>query len=339
MPKHPKRLYKLGELLTNKCHQRETQVKQLRREWDKSVWFRCGSDEERKEELNECNETIHNIYMVNETIMPYMIYTPATMTTLSTDLLFAMRDVTVYSKLTNFLSLASAQTGSLLEVMFPSWMQGQIIRMAGLPSANQFTAAILVSCGPTILQVSMGVHSSELFGLNAITFEQSYKARQWLRGHWCFMDVHTRMNLDVAPLVDTRMWWKFVRRYMRSTFGFGLTHRKQDNVYLLVANDVWKLHSIDVAQVGLAHRLRTQQQLSQGVESYIDVPLQYNGRPYGVLPVRVCQCTSCPISRGATSCVRQNGSEWLCCRSDPEIGLNVAHRQHAVPVDTGYLDE
>jgi hypothetical protein len=131
---------------------------------------------------------------------------------------------------------------------------------------------------------------------------------------------------------------------MRTTFGFGIekkTHSKgvPTTGHKLVANGFWKVHKIDVVQVGLAHRLRTSTGEDAPHNSVYSMPIMHNDRPYGVLAECMRKCFRCPTSRSATKCVRQNGTEWLCSHPDPSLGdASRCHRDYHRSIDTGYLD-
>jgi hypothetical protein len=229
--------------------------------------------------------------------------------------------------------------------MFPSWRQGQISSTFGT-STKQVAAAILIACGPP-LEVHLGVgaqHAEGFFSLQTVTCDQQQKAQAWITTHWNKKNNHIKHRDKWGasmPLFDTVEWWRFVGGFMRDKFAFGIekkAHRKGKPVkHKLVANGFWKTHGVDVLQVGLSHRVRTQRQLKEEAATFLDVPLMHNGRSYGVLQERVRKCFRCPTSRPATRCVRQNGSEWLC--SSPDTGVaSTCHRDYYTPIDTGYLD-
>jgi hypothetical protein len=280
-------------------------------------------------------------------IMPYMVGNgPSTGSggqVLTNDLLFDLYKKDTYIKLDNFLEMMSCTESegvyhsTAADILFPLWSKGQITCLSG-SSTRVFAAAILVACGPT-LDVHLGVkggkagaqRADKLFALQTVTSDQQAKARVWIAKHWEKNNINRKGEwATVMPQFGTDGWWKFVGGFMRDTYGFGVEKTKLG--HRLVANGFWKAHRIDVLQLGLSHRSRTQQQVNGAA-------IIYNDRPYGVLEQQMRKCFRCATSRPPTMCVRQKGTEWVCMSPEPSDGVvGTCHRDFYTAIDTGYLD-
>jgi hypothetical protein len=233
----------------------------------------------------------------------------------------------------------------------------------GVLSTTKIATAILAACGPMLnVQQMSGTleYVQDLFSMETTILdlqEQSKtdlqeQSKTLLADQWRRID--TRRNVSKKmPTVGTEEWWVFVRWFMNAQFGFGIQHNNNNNnkkggehttttttSRMLVPNGFWKKHKIDIVQVGLAHRQRTRTQKQDGIQSHLNVPLQHEGRPYGVLKGEKRKCFKCPSDREPIMCVRQNET-WLCITADLRDGdvSSRCHRDYKSPIDTGYLDE
>jgi hypothetical protein len=356
MQQFNKRHKKLVSLVETKhdIKDRVSKVDMKRRMWDDDAVFLTRRHVRDALENNDQKQGIVSLamsmivtnYRVTKTLMPYMVHNKTSTVSngkaLSNDLLFDLFSNATYTKLDNFVDIVSSNVDGYnpIQTMFPRCIQGSIRdRNLYIGDIKQIPVAILIACGPMLevhLNSTGGSEQAEdLFALQTVTSDQQKQASHWLARRWEQINTNTKLGV-VMPSVGTSKWWKFVSSFMGTYLGFGVVKQRQkgkSTTHQLVANSFWKKHEIDVVQLALSHRLCAQDVLKE------DVPLTYNGRPYGVLKEALRKCCMCPPSRPETPCVRQNGTQWLCSSADLTLDVaNKCHRNYHLAIDTGYLD-
>jgi hypothetical protein len=294
-------------------------------------------------------------FKICKSIMPYMVADVTSQHALPKELLYSLYKNNNHAKLQNFLQLVEGTAPAehhkrhgryytAAEMMFPEWNDGNISQGFG-STRSQAAVALMVACGST-LEVDIGpyrrnarsmVHpGQDILALHTVSPQQQQEARDWINKHW-----EKRFALKrgtTAPVYGEERWWKYIRHFMRNTFGLGVQQKKKDSgdqddyTYRLVTSTLWNKYNVDLLQVAMDHRTRD-------LESDDGGHVLHNNRPFGVIGPQMRKCDQCPSTRAESMCVRQHGNQWLCMHGDPNHGYAArSHRDYHTAIDVGYLD-